>query len=61
MSNKLRRASDFPKAAVDALRRVDVIEAIKVVRQERQVSFTEAKGEVEAYLGSAILASYYGS
>lgn len=52
MSNKLRRASDFPKAAVDALRRGDLIEAIKVVRQERQIGFNQAKGEVEAYLGS---------
>ncbi|CUS35212.1 hypothetical protein [Candidatus Nitrospira nitrificans] len=52
MSNKLRRASDFPKAAVDALQRGDLIEAIKVVRQERHIGFNEAKGEVEVYLAS---------
>ena len=52
MANKLRRSSDLPKAAVEALRRGALIEAIKVVRQERNIAFKEAKAEVEAYLFS---------
>jgi len=52
MAHKLRRAPDFPKAAVEALRRGDLIEAIKIVRQERGISFQEAKAEVESYLVS---------
>lgn len=52
MAHKLHRAQDFPKAAVEALRRGDLIEAIKVVRQERGIGFQEAKAEVEGYLVS---------
>ncbi len=52
MSNKSRRSSEVPKAAVEALRRGDLIEAIKVVRQERNVGFKEAKGVVESYIAS---------
>lgn len=52
MAHKLRRTPDVPKAAVAALRQGDLIEAIKVVRQERGISFQEAKAEVEGYLVS---------
>ena len=50
MPNKPRRSSDLPKAAVQALRHGNLIEAIKVVRQERNVGLKEAKEAVEAYL-----------
>lgn len=52
MGNKPRRSPDLPKAAVAALRHGNVIEAIKVVRQERNIGLKEAKKEVEAYLVS---------
>jgi hypothetical protein len=52
MSNKPRRSPDLPKTAVQALRHGNLIEAIKVVRQERNIGLTEAKGVVEAYLAS---------
>lgn len=52
MSNKPRRSPDLPKAAIQALRHGNLIEAIKVVRQERNIGLTEAKGVVETYLGS---------
>ena len=52
MANKLRRGSELPKAAVEALRRGDLIEAIKMVRQERNVGFKEAKEVVESYIAS---------
>ena len=52
MSNKPRRSPDLPKAAVQALRHGNLIEAIKVVRQERNIGLTEAKGVVEVYLAS---------
>jgi hypothetical protein len=52
MANKPRRASDFPKGAVEALWRGNVIEAIKVVRQERNIGLKEAKDAVDAYIAS---------
>lgn len=52
MSNKPRRSPDLPKTAIEALRRGALIEAIKVVRQERNIAFKEAKAEVEAYIFS---------
>ena len=52
MSNKPRRASDLPKAAVEALWQGNVIGAIKVVRQEQKIGLKEAKELVEAYIGS---------
>lgn len=52
MRNKPRRSSDLPKAAVEALWHGNVIEAIKVVRQERKIGLKEAKKAVEAYLAS---------
>jgi ribosomal protein L7/L12 len=52
MASKPRRASDLPKAAVEALWHGNVIEAIKVVRQERNTGLKEAKDLVDAYLAS---------
>jgi ribosomal protein L7/L12 len=52
MANKLRRGSDLSKAAVEALRRGNLIEAIKVVRQERNIGFKEAKEVVEIHIAS---------
>lgn len=52
MSSKPRRASEIPKAAVEALRQGNLIEAIKVIRHERNVGFKEAKEAVEVYLAS---------
>lgn len=49
MSNKLRRSSDLPKAAIEALRQGNVIEAIKIVRQERNIGLKEAKEQVVTY------------
>ncbi|MBX3332408.1 MAG: hypothetical protein KF722_18570 [Nitrospira sp.] len=52
MSSKPRRSTDLPKAAVEALRHGNLIEAIKVVRQEGNVGFKEAKEVVEAHIAS---------
>ena len=52
MANKPRQSSDLPKAAVDALWQGNVIEAIKVVRQERTIGLKEAKDVVDSYIGS---------
>ena len=52
MTNKPPRSADLPKAAVEALWRGNVIEAIKVVRQERNIGLKEAKDLVDAYLAS---------
>jgi hypothetical protein len=52
MLNKPKRSPDLPKAAIEALRHGNLIEAIKVVRQERSIGLTEAKGVVETYLAS---------
>jgi ribosomal protein L7/L12 len=52
MGTKPSRASDLPKAAVDALWQGNVIEAIKVVRQERNIGLKEAKHLVDVYLTS---------
>ncbi len=52
MANKLRRGSDLPRAAVEALRRGNLIDAIKVVRQERNIGFKEAKEVVEIHIAS---------
>jgi ribosomal protein L7/L12 len=52
MANKPRRSADFPKAAIEALWQGNVIEAIKVVRQERNIGLTEAKEAVETYIAS---------
>lgn len=52
MANTPRRSADFPKAAIEALRQGNVIEAIKVVRQERSIGLKEAKEAVETYIAS---------
>jgi hypothetical protein len=52
MAHKPRRSADLPKAAIDALWRGNVIEAIKVVRQERDTGLKEAKEVVDAYIAS---------
>jgi ribosomal protein L7/L12 len=52
MGNKPRRSSELPKAAVEALWQGNVIEAIKVVRQERNIGLKEAKEAVETYIAS---------
>lgn len=52
MPSKPRRSTDLPKAAVEALRHGNLIEAIKMVRQERKVGFKEAKEMVEAHIAS---------
>lgn len=52
MAAKQRRDGDLPKSAIDALWQGNVIEAIKLVRQERNVGLSEAKGLVDTYLAS---------
>jgi len=52
MSNKPRRSSGLPNAAVEALWQGNVIEAIKAVRQERNIGLNEAKEAVEIYIAS---------
>ena len=52
MGNKPRRSSDLPKAAVEALRHGNVIEAIKVVRPERNIGLKEATGVIDVYIAS---------
>jgi hypothetical protein len=52
MASKPRRAPDLPKAAVEALWHGNVIEAIRVVRQEGNIGLKEAKDLVDAYLAS---------
>jgi hypothetical protein len=52
MKNKPSRISDLPKAAIDALWQGNVIGAIKVVRQERNIGLKEAKEAVETYIAS---------
>ena len=52
MSNKSRRSPDLPKAAVDALWQGNVIEAIQVVRKERNIGLKESRNVVDAYIAS---------
>lgn len=52
MSNKSWHSSDLPKAAVETLRRGNLIEAIKIVRQDRNIGLKEAKALVEDYIAS---------
>ncbi|MDH5625006.1 MAG: hypothetical protein OEY21_02775 [Nitrospira sp.] len=51
MTHKPGRSFDLPKAAVEALWQGNVLGAIKVVRQERNIGLKEAKELVEAYIG----------
>lgn len=43
---------NIPQAAIDALRRGNKIEAIKILREEQHLGLKEAKGQVEAYVRS---------
>ena len=52
MSKKPRRYADLPNAAIEALWQGNLIGAITVVRQERNLGLQEAKGQVEAYIAS---------
>lgn len=52
MAAKHRRDTDLPKVVVEALWQGNVIEAIKLVRQERNVGLTEAKDLVDTYIAS---------
>lgn len=52
MSNKSRRHAELPQAAIEALWQGNLIGAITVVRQERNLGLKEAKGQVEAYLAA---------
>ncbi|HWF60044.1 MAG TPA: hypothetical protein VN666_07015 [Nitrospira sp.] len=52
MANKPRRSSDLPKAAIEALWQGNVIEAIKVVRKERNIGLKKAKDMVDAYIAA---------
>ncbi len=47
-----RHSSDLPKAAAETLRRGNLIEAIRIVSRERQISFKEAKAQVEVHIAS---------
>lgn len=50
MGFALRKYDQLPLAVVGALRRGDQIEAIKLLREDRQIGLKEAKDEVERYL-----------
>jgi ribosomal protein L7/L12 len=52
MTHKPRHSSDLPKAAVEALWQGNVIEAIKVVRQDGNIGLKEAKDVVDVYIAS---------
>jgi len=52
MRRELPPSTDLPQAAVEALWKGNVIEAIKIVRLERDVELKEAKDQVDAYLKS---------
>lgn len=52
MSSRQSRFSDLPKAAVEALRRGNLIEAIRIVSRERDIGLKEAKAQVEEYIAS---------
>ncbi len=52
MSNKPRRSPDLPKAAIEVLWGGNVIEAIKRVRQQRNIGLKEAKDLVDAHIAS---------
>jgi len=50
MRHQLPPSTDLPQAAVEALWKGNVIEAIKIVRLERDVELKAAKDQVDAYL-----------
>jgi ribosomal protein L7/L12 len=50
MGYALHKHDHLPLSVVAALRRGDKIEAIKLLREDRQIGLKEAKEEVERYL-----------
>lgn len=50
MGYALSKHDQLPLSAVAALRRGDKVEAIKLLREDRQIGLKEAKEEVERYL-----------
>lgn len=52
MRHQLPQSTDLPQAAVEALWKGNVIEAIKIVRLERDVELKQAKDQVDAYVKS---------
>jgi ribosomal protein L7/L12 len=52
ISNKPGRTEDLPKEAIEALWSGNVIGAITIVRQARNIGLKEAKEQVDAYVGS---------
>lgn len=49
-TNDSSQSAGLPQAAVDALWKGNVIEAIKIVRLERNIGLKESKDHVDAYL-----------
>jgi hypothetical protein len=52
MRPDLPQSTDLPQAAVEALWKGNVIEAIKIVRLERDIELKESKDQVDAYVRS---------
>jgi hypothetical protein len=52
MGHDSPQSIDLPRAAVEALWKGNVIEAIKVVRLERDIELKESKDQVDAYVRS---------
>jgi hypothetical protein len=52
MVNESKQPDALPQGAITALRGGNVIEAIKLVRLERDIGLKEAKDQVDAYLRS---------
>ena len=52
MRYQLPHSTDLPQTAVEALWKGNVIEAIKIVRLERDIELKEAKDQVDAYVKS---------
>lgn len=50
MTNERASSATLPAAAVEALRQGNKIEAIKLMRLERDIGLKESKDAVEAYL-----------
>ncbi len=52
MTSKRGPSSDLPQPAVEALWHGHVIDAIQLVRLERNIGLKEAKEQVDAYIGT---------
>lgn len=52
MRNGSSQSIDLPQAAVNAIWKGNTIEAIKIVRLEREIELKEAKDQVDAYVRS---------